>query len=119
MKKLITGFILGIILCSGIVYATSYLASDVLYTPNDKTWEVSNVEEVLNSLYDGSIDIQTEMNSQNMHFNDKGGSAADGFISYNTNGHTKLIINSLQLKNSQAYDCTHFYVYGVNGEEKN
>ena len=50
-KKTIFSFVLGIILCSGIVYAASYLASDVAYEPEDTSWEVSNVNEALNDLY--------------------------------------------------------------------
>ena len=54
MKKLITGFILGIITCSGIVYAANYLASDISYEPTDASWEVSNVNDALNDLYNSS-----------------------------------------------------------------
>lgn len=50
-KNNVLGFILGILLCSGIVYAASYLASDVVYDPTDETWKVSNVKEALDSLY--------------------------------------------------------------------
>ena len=57
MKKFIRnnifGFILGGLIFGGIgIYAVSYYAKDVTYTPGDKTWEVSNVEEALNSLYE-------------------------------------------------------------------
>ena len=49
MKKLIIGFILGIILCSGIVYASSlYKAIDISY--NKENWEVSNVNDALDEL---------------------------------------------------------------------
>ena len=51
MRKLIIGFILGIILCSGVVYAASYYAKDVQYEPTDTSWEVSNVKDALDSLY--------------------------------------------------------------------
>jgi len=51
-KNSLFTFILGILLCSGIVYGASYLATDVSYTPADDTWEVSNVNEALDSLYD-------------------------------------------------------------------
>ena len=52
MKKFILGAIVGILLCSGIVYAASYYAKDVQYEPKDTSWEVSNVNEALNSLYE-------------------------------------------------------------------
>ena len=42
---------IGVILCSGIVYVSGYLASDISYTPTDASWEVSNVEDALDSLY--------------------------------------------------------------------
>lgn len=51
MKKLITGFILGIITCSGIVYAVNYLATNISYTPANNSWEVSNVNDALDDLY--------------------------------------------------------------------
>ena len=56
MKKIIKnnmfGFILGILLCGGIVYAASYYAKDVTYIPTDASWEVNNVNDAINSLYD-------------------------------------------------------------------
>ena len=54
MKKFILGAIVGILLCSGIVYAASYYAKDVQYEPKDTSWEVSNVNEAINSLYENS-----------------------------------------------------------------
>ena len=54
MKKIINSlfmFILGGIIFGSIVYATTYYAKDVAYEPTDASWEVSNVEEALNSLY--------------------------------------------------------------------
>ena len=57
MKKVIKnnlfGFLLGMLLCSGIVYATNiYKAVDISYKPIDSSWEISNVNEAINSLYD-------------------------------------------------------------------
>ena len=51
IKNNIFGFILGIILCSGIVYAASYYAKDISYEPTDASWEVNNVSEALNDLH--------------------------------------------------------------------
>ena len=45
------GIIIGGIIFGGIVYAASYYAKDVTYTPGDKTWNVSNVNEAINDLY--------------------------------------------------------------------
>ena len=56
MKKIIYGIIIGIVLCSGIVYAASYLASDISYTPSDTSWKVSNVNDALNDLYSNRND---------------------------------------------------------------
>ena len=53
MKKLIMGFILGIVLCSGIVHgANIYKSETIQYSPSDASWEVNNVDDALNSLND-------------------------------------------------------------------
>lgn len=59
MKKILRnnllGFILGIILCSGIVYGINlYKSEDIQYQPSDAGWEVSNVNDALNSLYNNN-----------------------------------------------------------------
>ena len=54
MKKILIGFILGGLIFGSIVYATSYYAKDVAYEPTDASWEVNNVEDALNSLYEDS-----------------------------------------------------------------
>lgn len=46
------GIIIGGIMFGSVVYAASYLASDISYQPTDSSWEVSNVNEALDSLYD-------------------------------------------------------------------
>ena len=53
MKKIIITFIIsGIIFGSIGIYAASlYYAKDVAYEPTDENWEVSNVNDALNSLY--------------------------------------------------------------------
>lgn len=52
VKKMIFGFIIGMLLCSGIVYGINlYKADDVLYQPSDTSWEVKNVNDAINSLY--------------------------------------------------------------------
>ena len=51
MKKIIFNFVLGIILCSSIVYGINlYKASDILYTTSDGV--ETNVNDSLNDLYD-------------------------------------------------------------------
>ena len=72
MKKLIIGFILGILLCGGIVYAVNYKASDISYS-SDKT-TVKNVSEALDELYkkgDNSVKLMeagvfTDKNATNI-----------------------------------------------------
>jgi len=59
MKKIIKnnifGFILGIILCSGIVYGVNlYKSEDIQYQPSDESWNVSNVSDALNDLYENN-----------------------------------------------------------------
>ena len=52
MKKIIIGFLLGGILFGSIgIYAASYLAKDISYTPENASWEVSNVNDALDNLY--------------------------------------------------------------------
>jgi len=55
MKKIIFGIVIGIILCSGIVYGVNlYKSEDIQYQPSDAGWEVSNVSDALNDLYSNS-----------------------------------------------------------------
>jgi len=65
MKKTILSFILGGIIfgCIGI-YAANYLASDVTYTPKDTNWEVNNVNEALDDLYN-STDLKWYISEEN------------------------------------------------------
>lgn len=59
MKKIIKNnllcFVLGMLVCGGIVYAASYKADDISYIPTDESWEVNNVNDALNSLYNISL----------------------------------------------------------------
>ena len=60
IKNNIFGFILGIILCSGIVYGVNiYESNTIKYSPTDTSWNVSNVNEAINSLYN----MKTELNN--------------------------------------------------------
>ena len=47
--------VLGILLCSGIVYAANYSAKDITY--DHSNWKVKNVEEALNNLYENASKI--------------------------------------------------------------
>ncbi len=58
MKKVLTSKILyifiGIIIASTFsVFAYSYLAKNISFTPKDKNWNVNNIEDALNSLKEG------------------------------------------------------------------
>lgn len=45
-------FFLGVIVTSGVVYGTNmYESNTIKYKPSDTSWEVSNVNEAINSLY--------------------------------------------------------------------
>ena len=50
-NNIIFGIVLGGLVFGGIVYAASYYAKDVQYEPTDTNWNVSNVEDALNDLY--------------------------------------------------------------------
>ena len=49
-SKLFLLLIVGISFISGVL-ASNYMASDVLYTPSDTNWNVSNVKAALDDLY--------------------------------------------------------------------
>ena len=52
MKKIILGFIIGLVVgMSTTVLAASILSNQIMYQPSDSTWNVSNVEEALDDLY--------------------------------------------------------------------
>lgn len=62
MKKIIKNpiftFILGILICgSTAVAASTMLARNITYTPNDNTWDVNNVEAALDSLYQNKSNV--------------------------------------------------------------
>ena len=56
--KLIVGFIVGVILTGGLVYAATS-AKDVDYT-TEKNSEISTVEEALNDLYSKQSELETK-----------------------------------------------------------
>lgn len=54
-KSRIFSFILGAVIFSGIsVCAYSLSSNDISFTPENNNWQVSNVEEAVNDLYDKS-----------------------------------------------------------------
>ena len=53
IKNNLLGFILGVLVSGGVVYAATLIDSkDVTYTPSDSSFDVSNVESALDDLYD-------------------------------------------------------------------
>jgi len=59
MKKMIGSrvfsFILGALIFSGMtVFAYSISSKDISFTPSDSNWEVDNVEDAMNSLYENA-----------------------------------------------------------------
>ena len=54
-KSNIISFILGAIMFSGVtVFASNLLSKDITFTPTKEDWQVTTVEEALNSLYEKS-----------------------------------------------------------------
>ena len=51
MKKILIGIVIGIVLTTGVVLASSYIANDILYTPSDSNWNVNNVGDAIDDIY--------------------------------------------------------------------
>ena len=49
--KLIIGIVIGILLSGITVYAATYISKDITFSPSDENWNVNNVEDALNELY--------------------------------------------------------------------
>ncbi len=65
MKKTIIGIIIGIVVGTiSTVVASSYIASNIAYTPKDSTWKVDNVEDAIDELYTKDNNISLEAASQ-------------------------------------------------------
>jgi len=53
INKYLLGIITGIIIsCSGVVFAYSISSKDIAFTPSNPEWQVENVEEAINDLYE-------------------------------------------------------------------
>ena len=51
-KKILFSFVLGILVCGGIVYGVNtYESETIQYSPTDSSWTVNNVSDALNDLY--------------------------------------------------------------------
>jgi len=76
-------FLSGALLSGITVYAAStYLSKDVTFTPSNSSWEVSNVEEALNDLYENkSISENSNLKYYNSGYSLQGTSASlSGFV---------------------------------------
>jgi len=64
MKKIFLGIIVGLILCGGVVYGVNtYESNTIEYSPTDSSWEVSNVNEAINSLYSNLTELENIKNT--------------------------------------------------------
>lgn len=51
-KSLSLGLIIGVAITSGVVYAATLInSSDITYSPEDSSWDVSNVKDALDDMY--------------------------------------------------------------------
>ena len=55
-------FIIGGLIFGGVVYAANYYAKDISYEPSDASWEVNNVNEAINSLYNNVTELENIKN---------------------------------------------------------
>jgi len=91
-KKTIFSFVLGIILCGGVVYAVNYSANDISYTKNGT--EI-NVNEALDELYDITSNAATVMPSIEFQ--------ADNYLLINVMDFTKLTFEKNNTGNLNVY----------------
>lgn len=66
MKKICFGFILGILVTGGIVYAASLIDSNkVSYTPSNSNWQVANVQDAIDNLYENITNYNQVVSNYN------------------------------------------------------
>lgn len=88
MKKTFIGIIIGGIIFGsiGVGAATLYYSNQVSYTPTDTSWQVSNVDEALNSLYSATADSSSLQELVNIMGE-------------------KIIFNNVENKNIESLSC--------------
>lgn len=110
MKKTIACVITGLLIgTTTTVLASTLLASNITYTPNDKTWQVNNVEDALNDLKNNSLSIDSS-NVEVLSKNNRDYTFTDDyrfvFVSYATNYEAgisfKVTGNLKEIKNAAA-----------------
>ena len=94
MKKMLIGFILGGLLFGSMVYAASYNANDISYTPTDASWEVSNVNEALNDLNDLYNNDGNNLKVNEINFNSGGDHNCHIIFDISETSYTKIKFNS-------------------------
>ena len=94
-KNTIFSFILGMLLCSGIVYAASYYAKDVMYTSGDENWKVSNVNEALDSLYNSSKESKKILIKENYECN---------WTNASSGGYGKVMTHTIDISDIEGYE---------------
>ena len=117
MKKLIIAFILGGIVFGSIgIYATTlYKATDIFYEPSDASWEVSNVNDAINSLYENAASNNGAMSAKK-YSNTGKTSQTTTFEETVTSSKKMMII--LQTISSNATGESSAVSVTVNGEEQ-
>ena len=106
MKKIINkntlfGIIIGIILCSGIVYGVNlYKSEDISYEPTDASWEVSNVNDAIDSLYVKTKEIEKpyDVNTFGIWVSSNGAASSTHY--FPCKGYSLLSINATNYRNN-------------------
>jgi len=74
---------------SGIgVVAVNILANDIGFTPNDEEWQVNNVNDAMNDLYE----LTDKPASKTISFGIRGDAHGDSYFSTLTNGYNTAVI---------------------------
>lgn len=93
IKNNIFGFILGGIIFGSIVYASSYLANDISYQPEDLDWKVNTVNEALNDLRKESLNKSVSFTYSGGGYMRKDQRASSSAVIFNDD-YKKISVNS-------------------------
>ena len=105
MKKIIKSrvfaFVLGAIIFSGITGVAAYtiFASDIGYTPKDTAWEVDNVKDAIDELYEKKTTL-------NLIYSDLPTSAYDATITRTTNLNPGKYLLIVTMASSEGFERT-------------
>lgn len=101
----------GIIFCSITVLATSVLAKEIVFVPDDTTWEVNNVEDAINSLYSNNDNIRL-VSAFVSRFKDFSAVAAS--VSLVDNDYVNVDDNIVTIKETGNYKLFYYVFRGYN-----